>query len=76
MYWDEFKKLAFKEIYVQSSSGNIAFAKVIENNYGISLETLTGQDITKLNYSKKMKTVENRQNTININWDIATYGKH
>ena len=35
---DEFKKLGFKEIYGQSSAGNIVSAKVIENNGGILLE--------------------------------------
>ncbi len=34
----EFKKLGFKEIYTQSSSGNIASSKVIENNGAILLK--------------------------------------
>mgnify|MGYP002858879455 CR=1 FL=1 len=34
---DEFRKLGFKEIYGQSSAGNISSAKVIENNSGIFL---------------------------------------
>lgn len=34
----EFKKLGFKEIYAQSSNGNIASSKVIENNGGILIK--------------------------------------
>lgn len=45
---DEFKKLNFKEIYGQSSSGNIASAKVIENNDGILLEEVDGTRYYKI----------------------------
>lgn len=38
----EFKKLGFKEVYGQSSKGNIASAKVIENNGGIFLSENDG----------------------------------
>lgn len=39
---DEFKKLGFTEAYGQSSDGNIASAKIIENNNGILLEEIDG----------------------------------
>lgn len=45
---DEFKKLDFKEIYGQSSSGNTASAKVIENNGGILLEEIDGTRYYKI----------------------------
>lgn len=45
---NEFKKLDFKEIYGQSSSGNIASAKVIENNSGILLEEIDGTRYYKI----------------------------
>lgn len=45
---DEFKKLNFKEIYGQSSFGNIASAKVIENNNGILLEEVDGTRYYKI----------------------------
>lgn len=38
----EFKKLGFKEVYGQSSAGNIGSAKVIENNGGIFLNEENG----------------------------------
>lgn len=45
---NEFKKLDFKEIYGQSSSGNTASAKVIENNGGILLEEIDGTRYYKI----------------------------
>lgn len=45
---DEFRKLDFKEIYLQSSAGNIGSAKVIENNGGIFLEELEGTRYYKI----------------------------
>lgn len=45
---DEFKKLGFKEIYGQSSAGNIVSAKVIENNGGILLEEVDGTRYYKI----------------------------
>lgn len=45
---DEFKKLGFKEIYGQSSAGNIASAKVIENNSGILLKEIDGTRYYKI----------------------------
>lgn len=45
---DEFRKLGFKEIYGQSSEGNIASAKVIENNGGILLEEIDGTKYYKI----------------------------
>lgn len=45
---DEFKKLGFSEIYGQSSSGNIASAKVIGNNNGILLEEIDGTRYYKI----------------------------
>lgn len=45
---DEFKKLGFTEIYGQSSSGNIASAKVIEKNGGILLEEIDGTKYYKI----------------------------
>ncbi len=45
---DEFNKLGFKEIYGQSSAGNIASAKVIENNGGILLEEIDGTRYYKI----------------------------
>lgn len=45
---NEFKKLDFQEIYGQSSSGNIASAKVIENNEGILLEEIDGTRYYKI----------------------------
>ena len=48
MALDEFKKLGFTEIYGQSSSGNIASAKVIEKNGGILLEEIDGTKYYKI----------------------------
>ena len=45
---NEFKKLGFKEIYGQSSAGNIASAKVIENNGGVLLEEIDGTRYYKI----------------------------
>lgn len=45
---NEFKKMGFKEIYGQSSNGNIASAKVIENNGGLLLETKNGSNYYKI----------------------------
>ena len=44
----KFKDLGFKEIYGQSSAGNIASAKVIENNGGIFLEEIDGTKYYKI----------------------------
>ncbi|MBQ4263733.1 MAG: GNAT family N-acetyltransferase [Bacilli bacterium] len=44
----EFRKLGFKEIYGQSSAGNTASAKVIENNGGILLEEDEGTRYYKI----------------------------
>lgn len=38
----EFKNLGFNKVYGQSSKGNIASAKVIENNGGIFIEEVNG----------------------------------
>ena len=45
---NEFKKLGLKEVYGQSSSGNNASAKVIENNSGILLEEIDGTRYYKI----------------------------
>ena len=45
---DEFKKLGFKEVYGQSSAGNIASAKIIENNNGILLDEIDGTRYYKI----------------------------
>ncbi len=45
---DEFRKLGFKEVYGQSSSGNIASAKIIENNNGIFLGEIDGTKYYKI----------------------------
>ena len=45
---DEFRKLDFKEIYLQSSAGNIGSAKVIEYNGGIFLEEIAGTKYYKI----------------------------
>ena len=39
---EEFRRLGFKEVYGQSSAGNIGFAKVIENNGGILIDEKDG----------------------------------
>ena len=44
----EFKNLGFKEVYGQSSKGNIASAKVIENNGGIFIEEVNGTKYYKI----------------------------
>lgn len=44
----EFKKLGFKEIYGQSSSGNTASAKVIEKNGGQLIEEIDGTRYYKI----------------------------
>ncbi len=49
---NEFKKLGFKEIYGQSSAGNIASAKVIENNGGVLLEEFDGTRYYKIEIRK------------------------
>ena len=41
---NEFKKLGFNKVYGQSSNGNVASAKVIENNGGLLLETINGSN--------------------------------
>ena len=45
---DEFKKMGFKEVYGQSSNGNIGSAKVIENNGGILLDEKYGTRYYKI----------------------------
>lgn len=45
---EEFRKLGFKEVYGQSSKGNIASAKVIENNGGIFLNENDGTRYYKI----------------------------
>ncbi len=45
---NEFKKFNFKEIYGQSSAGNIASTKVIENNGGVLLEEVEGTRYYKI----------------------------
>ena len=45
---DEFRKLGFKEVYGQSSAGNIGSAKVIENNGGILLNENNGTRYYKI----------------------------
>ncbi len=45
---DEFKKLGFKEVYGQSSNGNVASSKVIINNGGIFLEEIDGTRYYKI----------------------------
>ena len=45
---DEFKKMGFKEVYGQSSNGNIGSAKVIENNGGILLDEKDGTRYYKI----------------------------
>lgn len=44
----EFKKLGFNEVYGQSSKGNIASAKVIENNGGILINENNGTRYYKI----------------------------
>lgn len=44
----ELKCLGFKEVYGQSSKGNIASAKVIENNGGIFIEEVNGTKYYKI----------------------------
>ncbi len=48
MVLEKFKNLGFKEIYGQSSAGNIASAKVIETNGGILLEEVNGTKYYKI----------------------------
>lgn len=45
---EEFKKMGFKEVYGQSSKGNVASAKVIENNGGILLNEKDGTRYYKI----------------------------
>lgn len=45
---EEFRKMGFKEVYGQSSKGNIASAKVIENNGGILLSEKDGTRYYKI----------------------------
>ena len=44
----ELKNLGFNEVYGQSSKGNIASAKVIENNGGIFIEEVNGTKYYKI----------------------------
>ena len=45
---EEFKKMGFKEVFGQSSKGNIASSKVIENNGGIFLDEIDGTKYYKI----------------------------
>ena len=45
---EEFKKMGFKEIYGQSSKGNVGSAKVIENNGGILVDEKDGTRYYKI----------------------------
>ena len=45
---EEFKKLGFKEVYGQSSKGNVASAKVIEKNGGLFLNENDGTRYYKI----------------------------
>jgi predicted acetyltransferase len=45
---EEFRRLGFKEVYGQSSAGNIGSAKVIENNDGILLDEKDGTRYYKI----------------------------
>src|SRR5574344_655872 len=45
---NEFKKLGFNKVYGQSSNGNVASSKVIENNGGFLLETKNGSNYYKI----------------------------
>lgn len=45
---EEFKKMGFKEVYGQSSKGNVASAQVIENNGGILLNEKDGTRYYKI----------------------------
>lgn len=45
---EEFRKLGFKEVYGQSSKGNVASSKVIEKNDGIFLEEIDGTKYYKI----------------------------
>ena len=45
---NEFRKLGFKEIYGQSSFGNVGSAKVIEKNNGIFLNEVNGTRYYKI----------------------------
>ena len=44
----KFKELGFNEVYGNSSNGNIASSKVIENNGGIFLEEINGSRYYKI----------------------------
>ena len=45
---EEFRKMGFKEVYSNSSAGNVGSAKVIENNGGIFLEEIDGSRYYKI----------------------------
>ena len=45
---EEFRRLGFKEVYGQSSNGNVGSAKVIENNGGILLDEKDGTRYYKI----------------------------
>lgn len=45
---DEFRKMKFKEVVSNSSAGNIASAKVIENNGGIFIKEINGSRYYKI----------------------------
>lgn len=45
---DEFRKMEFKEVVSNSSAGNIASAKVIENNGGIFIKEINGSRYYKI----------------------------
>ena len=46
--YEKFKKMGFKEVYGQSSNGNVGSAKVIENNGGILLDEKDGTRYYKI----------------------------
>ena len=45
---NEFKKMGYKEIFLQSSKGNIGSMKVIENNNGILIKEEEGTRYYKI----------------------------
>lgn len=55
----EFKNLGFKEVYGQSSKGNIASAKVIENNGGILINESNGNRYYKIKIQNGENIYEN-----------------
>ena len=45
---DEFRKMKFNEVLSQASAGNVASAKVIENNGGIFIKEINGSRYYKI----------------------------